>query len=112
MSTSERAATAGVAPAAVAEGGEDGMARCWCCGQQRPVDRVVYLSSHPEVAVCLACAHVLHRRARTREDDLHPSLAGRGRDVLRAGRELVMRRGWHRLPGVGRVLRWAGRSLP
>ena len=88
------------------------MARCWCCGQQRPAGRLVYLGSHPEVAVCLGCAHVLHQRARAREDELHPSLSGQGRDVLRAGRELVTRRGWHHLPGVGRLLRWAGRRLP
>jgi hypothetical protein len=112
MTTPGPTGSAGAAPAAVAEGAEDGMVRCWCCGQQRPADRVVYLGSHPEVAVCLGCAHVLHQRARAREDEMRPSLSGRGRDVLRAGRELVMRRGWHHLPGVGRLLRWAGRRLP
>jgi hypothetical protein len=109
MTTAEQP---GAAPAAVAEGAETGMVRCWCCGHQRPADRLLYLGSHPEVAVCLACAHFLHQRARAREDELSPSLTGRGRDVLRAGRELVLRRGWHHLPGVGRVLRWAGRRLP
>jgi hypothetical protein len=111
MTTSEPAAAGEAAPAAMAEG-DDGMVRCWCCGQQRPTNHLLHLSSHPEVAVCLACAHFLHRRARAREDELHPSLAGRGRDVLRAGRELVIRRGWQHAPGVGRVLRWAGRRLP
>jgi hypothetical protein len=112
MTTSGPTRSAGAAPAAVAEGAEDGMVRCWCCGQQRPAAQVVYLGSHPEVAVCLGCAHFLHQRARAREDELRPSLSGRGRDVLRAGRELVIRRGWHQLPGVGRLLRWAGRRLP
>jgi hypothetical protein len=113
MTTSEPAATAAQpAPAAVAEGAGDGQVRCWCCGQQRPADQVVYLGSHPEVAVCLTCAHFLHQRARAREDQLHPSLAGRGRDILRAVRELVIRRGWHQVPAVRRVVRWAGRRLP
>jgi hypothetical protein len=112
MTTPEPAAAATeAAPAAVAEGAEDGV-RCWCCGQQRPGDQMVYLGSHPEVGVCLACAHFLHQQARAREDQLHPSLAERGRDVLRAARELVIRRGWHQAPGIGRVLRWAGRRLP
>ena len=105
------AAATETAPAAVTEA-EDGMVRCWCCGQLRSAAQVVHLGSHPEVAVCLACAHFLHQRARAQEDQLHPSLAGRGRDVLRAGRELVMRRGWHQAPGVGRLLRLAGRRLP
>ncbi len=105
-------AAAQPAPAAVADSVDEGMLRCWCCGQQRPADQVVHLGSHPEVAVCLGCAHFLHQRARARADDLHPSLAGRGRDVLRTGRELVVRRGWQHAPGVGRVLRWAGRRLP
>jgi hypothetical protein len=113
MTTPEPAASAAQpAPAAVAEAVDDGMVRCWCCGQQRPAGQMVYLGSHPEVAVCLACAHFLHRRARAREDQLHPTLAGRGRDVLRAGREQVIRRGWQHAPGVGRLLRWAGSRLP
>ena len=91
---------------------DGGMVRCWCCAQQRPANQMLHLGSQPEVAVCLACAHFLHQRARAREDELHQSLAGRGRDVLRAGREFVVRRGWHHAPGVGRVLRWAGRRLP
>ena len=98
-------------PAVAPDAAEDEMVRCWCCGQLRPADRVIHLGSHPEVAVCLACAHFLHEQARGREDQLHPSLAGRGRDLLRAGRQEVMRRGWHQASGLGRVLRWAGRRL-
>jgi hypothetical protein len=99
-------------PAAGRDVAEDGTVRCWCCGHLLPADRLINLGSHPEVAVCLACAHFLHQRAGAREDDLRPSLAGRGRDLLRAGRDQVMRRGWHQALGVGRVLRWAGRRLP
>jgi hypothetical protein len=114
MTTPEAAAAAAAraAPEPATNRGKDGMLRCWCCGQLRSADRMIHLGSHPEVAVCLACAHFLHQRARAREDELHPSLASRGRDVLRAGRQLAMRRGWHHAPGAGRVLRWAGRRLP
>ena len=90
----------------------DATARCWCCGEQRPARLVVHLGSSPEVAVCLRCAHFLHQRARAREDELHPSLAGRGRDVLRSGRAVVMGHGWQHAPGVGKVLQWLGRRLP
>ena len=88
------------------------MVQCWCCGHLLPADRMIHLGSHPDAVVCLACAHFVHQQARAREDELHPSLAGRGRDVLRAGRQVVMRHGWQHAPGVGRVLRWAGRRLP
>jgi hypothetical protein len=62
--------------------------------------------------VCLACAHFLHQRAGEREDALHPSFAGRLRDSARSARRLVMRRGWHQHPLLGRPLRWLGRRLP
>ena len=113
MTTPDPTAAAALpAPAAVSVMMDVWSVRWWCWGLQRQSDYVVHLGSHPEVAVCLGCAHFLHQRARAREDDLHPSLAGRGRDVLRAGRELVVRRGWQHAPGVGRVLRWLGRRLP
>jgi hypothetical protein len=89
-----------------------GEVACWCCGQPRPESAVVRLGSHPEVAVCLDCAHVLHQRARGLEDAAHPSPAGRLRDGLRAGRRLVMRRGWHQAPVIGPLLRRLGRRLP
>jgi hypothetical protein len=41
-----------------------------------------------------------------------PSPATRVRDRLRAARQLVIRRGWHRAPVIGRPLRWLGRRLP
>lgn len=90
----------------------DELATCWCCGQQKPDVQVVHLGNHPEVVVCLRCAHFLHQQAWSREDAAHPSLATRGRDVLRAGRQEVMRRGWHRKPIIGTALRWLGRRLP
>jgi hypothetical protein len=89
-----------------------GEADCWCCGQRYPSDRLVPLGSHPEVAVCFACAHFLHRQAGQREDALQPSIAGRLRDGLRRGRRVVIERQWHQRPVIGRPLRWLGRHLP
>ena len=85
---------------------------CWCCGGAYQEAELVRLGSHPEVGVCLPCAHYLHQQARGREDALHPSPAARGRDGLRAARRMAMRRQWHRKPIVGRPLRWLGRRLP
>src|SRR4029079_683376 len=65
--------------------GNAGKTVCWCCGQSWPESGVVRLGSHPEVAVCLRCAHFLHQQARGREDAARPSPATRVRDVLRAG---------------------------
>jgi hypothetical protein len=92
--------------------GGDGEVACWCCGQELPESAVVRLGDHPEVAVCLRCAHFLHQQARGREDALRPSPAARLRDGLRAGRRLVMRRGWHQKPLIGPLLRRLGRRLP
>lgn len=85
---------------------------CWCCGHRVPEDAVVRLGGHPEVAVCLRCAHFLHQQAREREDAARPSPAARLRDGLRAGRRLVMERGWHQKPLIGPLLRRLGPRLP
>jgi len=85
---------------------------CWCCGRHRPAADVVHLGEHPEVVVCLGCAHHLHQVARAREDERSPSPVTRARDGLRALRGLVMRRGWHTRPVIGPVLRWLGARLP
>ena len=85
---------------------------CWCCGSAYQEAELVRLGNHPEVGVCLRCAHFLHQQARGREDALHPSPATRVRDQLRAGRRIVMQRGWHQKPVIGRPLRWLGRRLP
>jgi hypothetical protein len=85
---------------------------CWCCGSAYPEPELVRLGSHPEVGVCVRCAHFLHRQARSREDALRPAAAARLRDGLRAGRQVVLRRRWHQLPVIGRPLRWLGRRLP
>jgi hypothetical protein len=85
---------------------------CWCCGQRRLPADVVRLGNHPEVAVCLRCAHSLHKQARGREDEVRTSPAARLRDGLRAARSQVIRRGWHQKPGIGPLLRRLGRHTP
>jgi hypothetical protein len=89
-----------------------GLTQCWCCGERRAADTMVHLGSHPEVAVCLRCAHFLHQQAWNLEDELRPSMGGRVRDGLRSARRAVMARSWHQRPLVGRPLRWLGRHLP
>jgi hypothetical protein len=86
--------------------------QCWCCNGIYTEAELVRLGSHPEVGVCLRCAHFLHQQARGREDALRPSPASRLRDGMRAGRRLVMRQHWHQKPIIGRPLRWLGRRLP
>lgn len=100
------------AQTAAASGGAIDEVACWCCGRPTPETDVVHLGEHPEVVVCLPCAHYLHQRARDSEDSRRPSPAARVRDGLRAGRRLVMRRGWHTRPVIGPALRWLGRRLP
>ena len=85
---------------------------CWCCGQEQPESSVVRLGNHPEVAVCLRCAHFLHLQASGREDAFRNSPAARARDGLRAARRFVVRRRWHERPVIGGLLRWLGRHTP
>jgi predicted aminopeptidase len=73
---------------------------------------MIGLGHHPEVLLCFRCAHFVHQQARAREDAAAPSLAARGRDVVRAGRTVVMRHGWQHNPVIGPVLRWLGPRLP
>ena len=87
------------AQAMQAKQGDSGQLVCWCCGQHQSTEDVVHLGDHPEVAVCLGCAHFLHQRARAR-------------DGLRAVRNLVMARRWHEKPLIGPVLRWLGTRMP
>jgi hypothetical protein len=99
-----------VAPATESDTAEP--PECWCCGTAYPDADLVRLGNHPEVGVCLACAHYLHQQARAREDARRPTPASRARDQLRNARQVVIRREWHRNPVIGRPLRWLGRRLP
>ena len=95
-----------------AVGEADGTTTCWCCGHSLVLGQVVNLGNHPEVELCLPCAHYLHRQANAREDAMHPSPATRIRDRMRTVRNSVIRRRWHEKPIIGRPLRWLGRHTP
>jgi hypothetical protein len=89
---------------------EDGHGtECWCCGRRG--DSVVQLGNHPEVTVCLRCAHFLHRQARSLEDAERRAPGVHIRNGLGVVRREVMQRGWHQKPGIGRLLRWLGSRL-
>ena len=85
---------------------------CWCCGTAQPRADMLHLGCHPEVNVCLTCAHLLHKQANGLEDDDRTGLAPRARDALRSARRGVIERGWHRSRLIGRPLRFIGRYLP
>ena len=91
---------------------EDGSVRCWCCGTIEVPDRMVNLGDHPEVQLCLACAHFVHHRARELEDATKEGPAAFVRDRFRSLRALVIRRRWHQNRFMGPTLRWLDRYLP
>lgn len=85
---------------------------CWCCGETQAGSPVVRLGAHPEVVLCLRCAHFVHRRAQGHEDAGDDSLATRGRGAVRAAESFVIRHGLQHKPMIGPVLRWLGPRLP
>ncbi|HZX05694.1 hypothetical protein [Kribbella sp.] len=88
------------------------MSTCWCCGAERDERELVGLGLHPEVQICLRCTVAVRQRGREREDQLRPTPLTNLRSGVRRTRELVIRRGWHRLPVVGAFLRRLNRHLP
>ena len=91
---------------------EDGSVRCWCCGTIEVPDRMVNLGDHPEVHLCLGCAHFVHHLAREIEGEGKQGPAALVRDRFRDLRALVIRRGWHHNRFIGAKLRWLDRYLP
>jgi len=91
---------------------EAGRSRCWCCGRTEDPTRLVHLGNHPEVTLCLGCAHYVSKRAAEIEDQGKTGLAVRGRDRLRQARAIVIERGLHQHPLLGRPLRWLGKHTP
>jgi hypothetical protein len=85
---------------------------CWCCGQAEQPERMVRLGNHPEVTLCVRCAHFVHKQAAEIEDLARTGWAVRGRDALRRARRNVVSHGWHHNPVVGPVLRRLGKHLP
>lgn len=85
---------------------------CWCCGAIDDPTRLVHLGNHPEVALCIRCAHSVSKWAWELEDQAKTGPLVIARDRFRAVRREVFRRGWHRSPLVGGPLRWIGKRLP
>ncbi len=96
---------------AAGDGGPTG-AECWCCGSIEDPGRLVQLGNHPEVGVCIRCAHSLSKWAREIDDQGRAGLAVRARTRARDVRTWVVRHGWHQHRIVGRGLRWLGRWTP
>jgi hypothetical protein len=91
---------------------DDGNVPCWCCDTIGAADRMVHLGSHPEVHLCLRCAHFVHQQAWQIEDEGKRGPAALARDGFRNLRAEVMRRGWHQNRIIGGKLRWLGKYLP
>jgi hypothetical protein len=83
---------------------------CWCCGTVG--DRMVHLGNHPEVALCLRCAHWASKQAWELEDRERSGPLVAARDKLRSARRTVMQHGWQHNRIVGGPLRWLGKRLP
>lgn len=92
--------------------GDVGQGPCWCCGTSEGTGRLVHLHDHPEVAVCIPCAHWLSTSAWELEDRGRTGFAVRVRGRLRWLRQFVIERDWHDNRVIGRPLRWLGRYLP
>jgi hypothetical protein len=86
--------------------------RCWCCGTVDDPGRLVHLGNHPEVVVCIRCAHSLSKWAWEIEDRTRTGPAVRVRNGIRRVRTTVVSHGWQRNRIVGRGLRWLGRFTP
>jgi hypothetical protein len=91
---------------------DDGNVPCWCCGTVDAPDQMVHLGNHPEVHLCLRCAHFVHQRAWEIEDVGKVGPTAFVRDWFRNLRAEVMRRGWHQNRFIGGNLRWLGKYLP
>jgi hypothetical protein len=97
-----------------AQGAEtpSGSVRCWCCGGTFDEADLSRLGAHHEVAVCLACARWLHRRARAGAAAGSGSPGARAQRWVQGVRGWVVDRGIDRWPVLGRALRRLDRHLP
>lgn len=86
--------------------------KCWCCGTSQDPAQLVHLGQHPEVAVCVRCAHSLSKWAGQIEDRQRAGASVWTRERIRSLRKAIVRRGWHHNRIIGRPLRWLGRFTP
>ena len=99
-------------PVTTLDQNDDRSVQCWCCGSIEAPDRIVRLGEHPEVHLCLQCAHFVHQQAWELEDVGKHGPAAFARDQFRNLRAEVIRRGWHKNKLIGGKLRWLGKYLP
>ena len=99
-------------PATAIDLHEDRDVHCWCCGTTDAPARMVHLGNHPEVHLCLGCAHFVHQQAWEIEDAARRGPAADVRDRFRNLRAEVIRRGWHHNRFIGGKLRWLDKYLP
>ena len=85
---------------------------CWCCGAIEDRSRFVHLGNHPEVLLCVRCAHSVSKWAWEIEDQAKTGPLVMVRDGFRAARRGVIRRGWQHSRVFGGPIRWIGRRLP
>lgn len=91
---------------------DKGEVECWCCATSDVPERMVQLGNHPEVHLCLRCAHYVHQQAWQIEDEGKRGPGAFVRDKFRNLRAEVMRRGWHHNRFIGGRLRWLGKYVP
>ena len=91
---------------------DSGGVQCWCCDITDSSDRMVQLGNHPEVSLCLRCAHYVHQHAWEIEDREKTGPATLARNYFRNLRAEVIRHGWHQNRFIGGKLRWLGKHLP
>ncbi len=89
-----------------------GRVQCWCCDTTDAPDRMVQLENHPEVHLCLQCAHYVHQQAWEIEDEGKRGPAAFARGRIRTLRAEVIRRGWYRNRHIGGTLRWFDKLVP
>jgi hypothetical protein len=91
---------------------DEGDVRCWCCDTVDAPERMVQLGNHPEVHLCLQCAHYVHQQAWQIEDEGKRGPSAFVRDRFRNLRAEVIRREWHHNWFIGGKLRWLGKYVP
>jgi hypothetical protein len=96
----------------VVDDAEASPSRCWCCGTVDDPTRLVRLGNHPEVGLCVRCAHSVSKWAWEIEDQAKTGPLAKARHWFRALRRYVIRRGWHKSSLLGGPIRWIGKRLP
>lgn len=73
---------------------------------------MVHLGNHPEVALCVRCAHWAAKQAWEIEDRGKGGPLAFARAQFRGLRRHVVEHGWQHHPVFGGPIRWLGKHLP